>query len=184
MGPFVLAGLTHDTSRVVLPSDNVADQLLAFDTAGLASILALPQKVYDKRNMCGDENHKDPYCRAEDIFTEALDGNGYYMKLDKRHVTAASDISTTADAMDATFRVVSTYNRCEASQHGSSTYSFLAVVLHCLFGPWSCKVPRACVSVDCETRTGSMASAVFVSQGGGIGGSSIRHIPLGLQHVP
>ncbi|CAL8471761.1 g11303 [Coccomyxa elongata] len=111
MGPFVLAGLTHDTSRVAIPSDDVADQLSAVDTAGLASILALPQKVYDKRNMCGDENHKDPYCRAEDIFTEALDGNGYYMKLDKRHVTAASDISTTADAMDATFRVVSAYNR-------------------------------------------------------------------------
>ncbi|BDA47136.1 hypothetical protein COCOBI_09-5910 [Coccomyxa sp. Obi] len=116
MGPFVLAGLTHDTSRVALPSDDVTDQLSAVDTAGLASILALPQKVYDKRNMCGDENHKDPYCRAEDIFTEALDGNGYYMKLNRRHVTAASDISTTADAMDATFRVVRAYTRGVASE--------------------------------------------------------------------
>lgn len=145
MGPFVLAGLTHDTSRVALPSDDMTSQLSAADTSGLASILALPQKVYDKRNMCGAENHKDPYCRAEDVFTEALDGNGYYMKLDKRHVTAASDIATTADAMDATFRVVRAYTRCAVPD------SLRPASFACTFqmASRSCKVPTIYTLLAC-----------------------------------
>ena len=111
MGPFVLAAITHDARKVVLDTDHVDDALSLADTTGLVSILSLPEDaVYSEVGMCGMEDDKG-VCKAEDVLSYTLDGAGQYLKVEKDAILAASNIATTGEGFDASFRVVKAYRR-------------------------------------------------------------------------
>lgn len=101
MGPYVLAGLTHDENEVAIDMDNLTAALSVPDTAGLVSVLT----INNDRYMCGADGEKG-FCKAEDVLNYAMDGRGYYLKMERDAIIARSDIATSADGMDATFRIV------------------------------------------------------------------------------
>lgn len=111
MGPFVLAGITHDTRKIAIKDGNISDRLSPANATGLASIMSLPQSgVYDQMNPCNQERN-DGICLPEDIMSYAMDGLGHFLKIDHGKLDATPDISNTADGMDASFRIIPAYQR-------------------------------------------------------------------------
>jgi hypothetical protein len=107
MGPFIMAGLTHDVRGIQLPThDNDLLPLFVLpDDIGHVSIFGLDNEI---RTVCNTINST---CTFEQVDMAIFSGRAHFLKIDKRHVVVTSNISNSGEGLDATFRVTTPYSR-------------------------------------------------------------------------
>lgn len=107
MGPYVMAGLTHDTRGIKLPAvaEDAQPSMSVPSSTGYVSIFGLDNRVDD---VC---NAFDGACGEYQVRMATLNGQAQFLKLDRRHVVATNTIANSGQGNDATFRITTPYTR-------------------------------------------------------------------------
>lgn len=70
-------------------------------------------------------------CKAEDVWSYALEGIGYYQKMEINSILARSNIPSSADGINATFRVVKVSSECVGSTSHKCALSLVSSFFAC-----------------------------------------------------